>query len=85
MDVMPTAVVGQAIVSPVVGLTTEESAIVPAKLLTLVSETDTAATVVPELRFTGVPTEIAKSPTWTTVVVWWETTPGDPTPLMVTE
>ncbi len=59
------AVAGQVTVKPVAGLTTEDSAIVPAKLLTLVSETDIAAPVAPELKFTGVPTEIMKSPTWT--------------------
>jgi hypothetical protein len=39
---------------------------VPAKLNVLVSETEMAAPVAPELKFTGLPTEIEKSPTWET-------------------
>ncbi len=62
---MFTAVAGHVTVNPVVGLTTEESAIVPAKLFTLVSETEIAAPVAPELKLTGVPTLMVKSPTCT--------------------
>ncbi len=63
LAVMLTAVAGQVTVRPVVGLTTDESAMVPAKLLTLVNETDIAAPVAPLLKLTGVPTLIVKSPT----------------------
>ncbi len=62
---MLTAVAGQVMVSPVVGLTTEDNAIVPAKLFTLVSETEIDAPVAPELKLTGVPTLMVKSPTCT--------------------
>ncbi len=65
LAVMLTAVAGHVTVSPVVGLTTEERAIVPAKLFTLVKDTDIAAPVAPELKLTGVPTLIVKSPTCT--------------------
>ena len=37
--------------------------IVPAKLNVLVSETEIEDPVAPELKFTGLPTEIEKSPT----------------------
>ncbi len=63
MAVMPTAVAGQVTVNPVVGPTTEERATVPAKLLTLFRKTNTAAPVAPLLKFTGVPTLMANSPT----------------------
>ena len=56
---------GQVTVNPVAGLITAVRLIVPAKLNVLVSETDIAEPVAPELKFTGVPTEILKSPTWT--------------------
>ncbi len=62
---MLTAMAGQVTVKPVAGLTTEDRAIVPAKLFTLVSETDIAAPVAPELKLTGEPTLIVKSPTCT--------------------
>ncbi len=52
-------------VSPVIGLVTAVRLIVPAKLNVLVKLTDIAEPVAPELKFTGVPTEIVKSPTWT--------------------
>ncbi len=70
MAAMLTAVAGQVTVNPVVGLTTADNATVPAKLLTLVNDTETAAPVAPLLKFTGVPTEIVKSPTWTVTVDW---------------
>ncbi len=54
---------GQVTVNPVVGLTTEESATVPAKLFKLVMETGTAAPVAPELKLMGVLREMVKSPT----------------------
>ncbi len=69
LAVMPTAVAGQVTVNPVVGLTTAERATAPAKLFKLVREMGTAAPVAPELKLTGVPTEIVKSPTWTTAMV----------------
>ncbi len=64
--VIPTAVAGQVTVKPVVGLTTELRLTVPAKLNVLVRLTETAAPVAPKLKFTGVPTDIVKSPTCTT-------------------
>ncbi len=78
------AVAGQVTVRPVVWLTTEVRAILPAKLNVLVNETDVAAPVAPELKFTGVPTEIVKSPTWTTELAEWEAVPGDPAPVIAT-
>ena len=56
---------GQVTVSPVVGLVTGVRLTVPAKLNVLVRETDIAEPVAPELKFTGLPTEMVKSPTWT--------------------
>ena len=56
---------GHVTVSPVIGLVTAVRLIVPAKLNVLVKLTDIAEPVAPELKFTGVPTEIVKSPTWT--------------------
>ncbi len=61
--VIPTAVAGQVTVKPVVGLTTELRLTVPAKLNVLVRLTDIAAPVAPELKLTGVPAEMVKSPT----------------------
>ena len=69
LAVMLTTVAGQVTLRPVLGLVTAESAIAPAKLLLLVSETETEAPVAPELKLTEVPTEILKSPTWTRTVV----------------
>jgi hypothetical protein len=56
---------GQATVSPVTGLTTEAKLTVPAKLNVLVRETDIEEPVAPELKLTGLLTEIVKSPTCT--------------------
>ncbi len=81
---MLVAVAGQVTVSPVVGLTTADNATVPAKLFTLVSVTEIAAPVVPELKFTGVPTEMVKSPTCTIELVEWDAVPGEPAPVIVT-
>ncbi len=53
----------QVTANPVVGLNTEESATVPAKLFKLVMETGTAAPVAPELKLMGVLREMVKSPT----------------------
>ena len=50
-------------VKPVAGLVTAVRLIVPAKLNVLVRETEIAEPVAPELKFTGPPTEIEKSPT----------------------
>ena len=55
---------GHVTVSPVAGLVTGVRATVPAKLNVLVKETEIADPVAPELNFTGLPTEIEKSPTW---------------------
>ena len=54
---------GHVTVKPVTGLTTGVRATVPAKLNVLVRETDIAEPVAPELKFTGLPTEMVKSPT----------------------
>ncbi len=62
------AVTGQLTVRPVVGLVTELRATVPAKLNVLVILTEIATPVAPVLKFTGVPTEMEKSPTWLTNV-----------------
>ena len=54
---------GHVTVNPVAGLVTGVRATVPAKLNVLVKETDIAEPVAPELKFTGLPTEMVKSPT----------------------
>ena len=54
---------GHVTVSPVAGLITGVSARVPAKLNVLVRETEIANPVAPELKLTGVPTLMVKSPT----------------------
>ncbi len=54
---------GHVTVSPVAGLMTGVRATVPAKLNVLVKLTDIAEPLAPELKFTGLPTEIVKSPT----------------------
>jgi hypothetical protein len=56
---------GQVTVKPVAGLVTGERVTVPAKLKVLVSETEMAEPVAPELKLTGLPTLIVKLPTWT--------------------
>ncbi len=53
---------GQVTVKPA-GLTIVVRPIVPAKLNVLVRETEMEDPVAPELKFTGVPTLIVKSPT----------------------
>jgi len=54
---------GHVTVNPVAGLVTGVRLIVPAKLNVLVRETDIAEPVAPELKFTGILTEMVKSPT----------------------
>jgi len=54
---------GQVTVNPVTGLVTAARLTVPAKLNVLVSETEIAEPVAPELKLTGVPTLIVKLPT----------------------
>jgi len=54
---------GQVTVNPVAGLVTGVRLIVPAKLNVLVRETEIAEPVAPELKLTGLPTLIVKSPT----------------------
>ena len=56
---------GHVTVSPVAGLMTGVRATVPAKLNVLVRETEITDPVAPELKLTGLPTEIVKSPTCT--------------------
>ena len=56
---------GHVTVKPA-GLTIGVRPIVPAKLNVLVSETEIEDPVAPELKFTGLLTEIEKSPTWET-------------------
>lgn len=57
------AAVGQLAAKLVVGLVTGLRLIVPAKFNLLVRVTEAMAPVAPELKLTGVPTEIVKSPT----------------------
>lgn len=80
-----TGLAGQVTPRPLLGLTTAESPIVPAKLLVLVSEMETAAPVAPELKFTGVTSTMVKSPTCTGTVVWWAEIPGEPVAVTFTE
>ena len=54
---------GHVTVKPVAGLVTGVRATVPAKLKVLVKLTDIEEPVAPELKFTGLPTLIVKSPT----------------------
>ena len=54
---------GHVTVNPVAGLMKGVRATVPAKLNVLVRLTDIADPVAPELKLTGEPTEIVKSPT----------------------
>jgi hypothetical protein len=54
---------GHVTINPVAGLVTGVRATVPAKLNVLVKLTDIAEPVAPELKLTGLPTLIAKSPT----------------------
>jgi len=54
---------GHVTVNPVAGLVTGVRATVPAKLNVLVRETEIAAPVAPELKLTGEPTLMVKSPT----------------------
>ncbi len=54
---------GHVAVKPVVGLTTELILTDPAKLKPLDMVTDSAAPEAPELKFTGLPAIIMKSPT----------------------
>jgi hypothetical protein len=56
---------GQVTASPRAGLVTAARLIVPAKLKVLVNDTEIVDPVSPELKFTGVPTLIVKSPMWT--------------------
>ncbi len=58
-----TAVAGQVTVSPVVGVTTEVTVTLPAKLKMLVRDTEMEAPVAPVLKLTGLPTDMVKSPT----------------------
>ncbi len=57
------AVAGHVTIKPVVGLTTELRPTDAAKLKLLVMVTDTTAPEAPELKFTGLPALIVKSPT----------------------
>ena len=54
---------GHVTVNPVTGLFTAARLTLPAKLNVLVRETEIAEPVAPELKLTGVPTLIVKSPT----------------------
>ncbi len=45
---------------------------------------DTEAPVAPELKFTGLPTDIVKSPTWTAIVAKWLGEPLELVPVIVT-
>jgi hypothetical protein len=59
---------GQVTVKPVAGLVSGVSTTVPAKLNVLARVTETAELGLPRLKLTGPPTEIEKSPTWTTAL-----------------
>ncbi len=78
------AVTGQLTVKPVVGLTIELRLTLPAKLNLLVRVTDIAAPLAPELKLTGVPADIVKSPTCTTDEARCDAVPGEPAPVIVT-
>ena len=54
---------GHVTVNPVAGLVTAARLTVPAKLNVLVKETEMAEPAAPELKLTGLPTEMVKSPT----------------------
>lgn len=84
LPVIPVAVTGHVTVSPVAGPTREDRAIVPAKLFELVSETGIEVLEAPELKLTGVPTNIVKSPTCTIELAAWNTVPGEPAAVTVT-
>ena len=60
---------GHVTVNPVAGLVTGVRVTVPAKLNMLVKLTDIDEPVAPELKFTGLPTLIEKSPTCETKLV----------------
>jgi len=62
---------GHVTVNPVAGLVTGVRATVPAKLNVLVRLTEIAEPVAPELKSTGLPTEIVKPPTWETKLALW--------------
>ena len=59
---------GQVTVRPVAGLVSGVSTTVPARLSVLVRVTGTTELGLPRLKLTGLPIEIEKSPTWTTVL-----------------
>jgi len=61
---------GHVTVKPA-GLTIWVRPIVPAKLKVLVRLTDIAEPVAPELKFTGLPIDIVKSPTCETKLALW--------------
>jgi hypothetical protein len=63
--VIATAVAGQVIVRPAEVVPVR--VMLPAKLNVLVRETEIEPAA-PELKFTGLPTEMVKSPTWETKV-----------------
>jgi hypothetical protein len=75
---------GQVTANPITGLVTTARLILPAKLNVLVNDTEIADPVSPELKFTGVPTLIIKSPTWTVDNAEWDAEPGEPAAVMVT-
>src|SRR2546425_12355697 len=75
---------GQVTVNPVAGLVTGVRLIVPAKLNVLVRETDIAEPVAPELKFTGLPTEMGKSPTRSVEVAEGGAGRGETGPVRVT-
>ena len=76
-------VLGGQAVRPTVGLTAKLRFMVPAKLNLAVRVPDNDAPA-PELKSTGVPTVIVKSPTWTVTLAECEAEPGVPAALMVT-
>ena len=60
---------GQVTVRPVTGLTRLVKLTVPAKLKVLARDRNIEAPLGPELKLTGVPAEMVKSPTCTTLLI----------------
>jgi hypothetical protein len=79
------AVVGQVTDRPELGVTADDSWIVPTKLDVLVRLTEMVPPGAPLLKFTGELREIVKSPTCTVVLAEWDAVPGEALPVMVTE
>jgi hypothetical protein len=66
-----TRATGHATLNPDDGLTADVTLMPPAKLFVLASKTEMKALVAPELKLTGLVTEIVKSPTWMSAEAEW--------------